>query len=270
MDASQTSRRSGQHSEQIDSEAPSEGDRSELGAGAFAAATGRDLEQRDDQRNYRRYQYDLIAPHCGPELLEVGAGLGDFSSQFTDRERLIVTDVDPEAVDSMARRFADRPTVDARRLDVSTFTPDRARQLAEQQGQVDSVLAINVLEHIEDDVDTLHALSRLVRPGGTVVQWVPGYMKLYGEFDRSVGHVRRYTPESLAQTGRDAGLKVRTCRPVNLLGGIAWWAAVRKGGTDTPKPGLVKIYDSMVIPVSRALDRFPIPFGQTVLGVFSV
>jgi len=239
------------------------------GAGAFAAATGRQLEQRTDQKNYRRYQYDLIVPHCGGELLEVGAGSGDFSAQFTDRQRLVVTDVDPQAVAAMADRFADRPEVSAQQLDVATLTPIRAAQLAEQAGPVDTVLAINVLEHIEDHVRALRALSALVRPGGNLVMWVPGYQQLYGDFDRSVGHVRRYTPKTLAAAAREAGLRVDLCRPVNLLGGIAWWAAVRKGGAGSPNPKLVKIYDTAVVPLTRILDRLPIPFGQTVLGSFT-
>ena len=239
------------------------------GSGAYSAATGRQLEQRGDQKNYKRYQYDLIAPHCGPELLEVGAGNGDFSDQFTDRQRLIVTDVDPDAVQAMDRRFADRPSVQAKQLDLAALTVQKADELATDQGLLDTVLAINVLEHVEDHVTALQALSHLVRPGGTVVIWVPGYQQLYGDFDRAVGHVRRYTPVTLSAAAGEAGLDVSVCRPVNLLGGIAWWAAVRKGGTGSPKPGLVKIYDTAVVPITRLLDKTPIPFGQTVLGVFT-
>lgn len=239
------------------------------GAGAFAAATGRQLEQRGDQRNYRRYQYDLIAPRCGAEVLEVGAGTGDFSSQFSERRRLVLTDVDPDAVDTMARRFADRPEVAARRLDVAGLTVERAERLAGELGPVDTVLAINVVEHLEDDVQALRALSGLLRPGGNLVLWVPGYMRLYGDFDRSVGHLRRYTPETLAAAARNAGLNVNESRPVNLLGGLAWWAAVSKGGVGSPNPTLVKVYDAAVIPVTRALDKLPIPFGQTILGSFT-
>jgi SAM-dependent methyltransferase len=240
------------------------------GTGAFSAATGRQLEQRGDQKNYRNYQYSLIAPHCGPELLEVGAGIGDFADQFTDRKRLIVTDVDPDAVAAMAGRFAGRPGVQARQLDLATLTEKVAEEQAEIHGLVDTVLAINVLEHIEDDVTALRSLSKLVRPGGTVVMWVPGYQQLYGDFDRQVGHVRRYTPGTLSDAALEAGLDVQVCRPVNLLGGIAWWAAVRKGGTGSPNPTLIKIYDTVVVPISRILDKAPIPFGQTILGVFRV
>ncbi len=240
------------------------------GVGAFTAATGRELGRADQhQRNYRRYQYDLIAPHCGASVLEVGAGLGDFSAQFTGRTRIIVTDVDPGAVASMADRFVGRAEMAARQLDVTAMTPAQAQQYADRHRPVDSVLAINVLEHIEDDVATLQSMSRLVHPGGTVVIWVPGYMSLYGDFDRSVGHVRRYTPATLDAAARQAGLGVRLCRPVNLLGGLAWWAAVRKGGTGSPKPSLVRIYDAVVVPASRVLDHLRVPFGQSILGVFT-
>lgn len=240
------------------------------GVGAFTAATGRELARPDHyQRNYRRYQYALIAPHCGDSVLEVGAGAGDFSAQFTGRSRVVVTDVDPEAVASMAERFAGRPEVTAHQLDAARLTPALAERYAARQGAVDSVLAINVLEHIEDHVTALESMARLVRPGGTVVLWVPAYMALYGDFDRSVGHVRRYAPATLGAAAQQAHLGVRVCRPVNLLGGIAWWAAVRKGGTGSPKPSLVRAYDAVVVPATRIVDRFRVPFGQSVLGVFT-
>ncbi|TCC56193.1 class I SAM-dependent methyltransferase [Kribbella pittospori] len=232
--------------------------------GAFSDATGRDLEQGGaDQPRYRRYQYDLIAPHCGRTVLEVGAGLGEFASQFTGLDRLVLTDADPDAVELLAERFADRPEVEARQLalggELSVGKP------------VDSIVAINVLEHIEDDAAALKSLSRLVIPGGTIVLWVPGYQQLYGEFDRRVGHFRRYTPATLRDAFERAGLRVELAKPVNLLGGIAWWAAVRRGGSTKPNPRLVSIYDRFVVPVTRAVESVvPVPFGQTVLGVARV
>ena len=90
--------------------------------GAFTAATGRQLEAAGrDKPRYRRYQYDLIAPHCGRTILEVGAGLGEFAEQFDDVDRLVLTDVDPGAVDLMARRFAGRP----KRLERQLLTPSQ-------------------------------------------------------------------------------------------------------------------------------------------------
>jgi SAM-dependent methyltransferase len=232
--------------------------------GAFTSATGRTLESGgSDQPRYRRYQIDLISPHCGESVLEVGAGLGEFAEQFRSLKRHVVTDVDPGAVEVMRRRFADRPEVTARQFDVG--------QPLRLDEPVESVVAINVLEHIDDDAGALRSLAKLVKPGGTIVLWVPGYQQLYGEFDRKVGHVRRYTPATLSDAVRRAGLDLRLVKPVNLLGGIAWWLAVRKGGSGAPNPKLVKVYDRCVVPVTRVLERVVrVPFGQSVLCVARV
>jgi len=236
------------------------------GAGAFRQATGRGLEDASgaDQRRYRAFQLELIAPHCGPSVLEVGAGLGEFAAQLTGLERHVVTDVDPGAVASMARRFADRPEVSARVLDLTVGAIDIG-------APVSTVVAINVLEHIEDDSGALRDLASMVEPGGRIVLWVPGYQQLYGDFDRAVGHVRRYTPRTLTSAIVGAGLRPELVRPVNLLGGIAWWLTVRRGGVGQPRAGLVRTYDRFVVPLTRFLERrVTPPFGQSVLAVAEV
>jgi SAM-dependent methyltransferase len=236
------------------------------GVGAFRQATGRELESAsgEHQKRYRAYQFDLISQHCGRSVLEVGAGLGEFASQFRGLARLVVTDVDPACVASMERRFEARSEVEARQLDLrsaslGSFVP------------VDTAVAVNVLEHIEDDSGTLRSLARLVRPGGNIVLWVPGYMQLYGDFDRKVGHVRRYTPETLRAAIEGAGLECGDVRPVNMLGGCLWWLAVKRGGVGSPNPRLVGLYDRFVVPVTKVVEaRVTPPFGQSVLAVASV
>ena len=101
--------------------------------------------------------------------------------------------------------------------------------------------------------------------------WVPGYMQLYGDFDRRVGHVRRYTPRTLREAIVSAGLAAAEVRPVNLLGGIAWWLAVRRGGVGSPRPQLLRVYDRVVVPITRALEqRVTPPFGQSIFAVARV
>jgi SAM-dependent methyltransferase len=246
-------------------------------AGAFTRATGRvvagEEEAGTDKPRYRRYQYDLIAPHCGHSVLEVGAGLGEFAAQFTELhtelDRLVVTDVDPDAVALLKARFADTEVggvmggVEARQFDLGA--EDRLDR------PVESVVAINVLEHFDDDAAVLTLLAGSVVPGGTIVLWVPGYPRLYSDFDRRVGHFRRYTPTSLCEAIGRAGLRAELVRPVNLLGGIAWWAAMRLGRSQKPKTGAVGLYDRVVVPATRVVDRvLPIPFGQSVLAVIRV
>ena len=235
----------------------------QTGQGEFSRATGRSLEDGlgAHQVNYRAYQKELIAPHCGPSVLEVGAGLGEFAVQLRGLERHVVTDVDPEAVATMADRFADRPEVEARRFDLTEGAIDIGEP-------VSSVIAINVLEHIEDDSGALRTLSSMVERGGRIILWVPGYQQLYGDFDRSIGHFRRYTPATLTAAIEAAGLRAEGVKPVNLLGGIAWWLMVRRRGVGEANPKLVRTYDRFVVPVTRAFERrVTPPFGQSVIGV---
>jgi SAM-dependent methyltransferase len=197
-------------------------------------------------------------------VLEVGAGLGEFASQLHGLERHVVTDVDPGAVTSMARRFADRPEVEARVFDLAEGALDLGTR-------VSTVIAINVLEHIDEDTEALRSLASMTEPGGRIVLWVPAYMQLYGDFDRAVGHARRYTPRTMTAAIRHAGLGADLVRPVNFLGGVAWWAMVRRGRVGVPNPRLVRTYDRLVVPVTRALEsRIRPPFGQSVLAVARV
>lgn len=214
-------------------------------------------------RNYRRYEFDTVAPHVGQSMLEVGSGLGDFAAQFRDRvSRLVLSDADPYCVEQLAKRWPDDPAVSVVHLalpDVPSIEP------------VDTIVAMNVLEHIEDDVKALTQLSSITVPGGRIVLWVPGYMSLYGDFDRKVGHVTRYTPQTLRTAVLAAGLHPEVLKPINLLGGIAWWFAVRMGGAAYPNPRLVNTYDRLVVPLTRGIERvIRPPFGQTIFCVARV
>ena len=230
-----------------------------------------------DAANYRAYELELVAPYCGRHVLEVGSGLGEFAERLTGLagvERLTVSDTDPMCIAALVDRFSGRDDlgveVDVRQLDVALPSPLTVPVPAGRP-PVDTVVMMNVLEHVSDDVGTLRRLAALVGPGGRLVIWVPAYEALYGDFDRAVGHLRRYTPATVRRTAEFAGLTVDTARPVNLLGGLAWWLAVRLGGQQTPDPRWVRAYDRVVVPATRALERVVrVPFGQSVLCVARV
>ena len=215
-------------------------------------------------KRYRAYQHDLIAPYIGHSLLEVGSGLGHFSQQFADRlEYLAVSDNDQYCLSQLKTRYDGRDDVDVLELAL----PGRVNV----RRAVDTVVMMNVLEHIADDVGALRDLASCVEPGGRIVVWVPGYMALYGRFDRQVGHCRRYTPTTLSRAIVAAGLSIEVCKPVNFLGGIAWWLTVRRLGVAHLNPRHASLYDVMVVPVTKLLERlFHPPFGQSVLCIARV
>lgn len=220
------------------------------------------LEVMTDAVRYRRYLVELLRPHLGRAILEVGSGLGDLAAHLRGYDRLIVTDVDPVCLRELADRFGSRPEIEVRRLDLRGGAPSLA---------VDTVLAVNVLEHLVDDIGALRRMSDAAKRGGNVVLFVPGYPSLYGPHDRAAGHVRRYVPGTLRATVVGAGLRVEVLRPVNFIGGIAWWIAVRVGGCSSPNRSLVRLYDRIVVPLVRVLEaRWRPPFGQSLLCVARV
>lgn len=218
----------------------------------------------DEAENYRKYEFDTIGPFVGRSLLEVGSGLGDFSAQFDGQlDRLVVSDIDPYCVEQLKKKYVGRDDVQVLEFGLPDDIP--------LDDPVDTVVAMNVLEHIEKDVDALRSLAAVTKPGGRIVIWVPGYMQLYGDFDRKVGHVTRYTPKTLRASMEAAGLQVEVMKPINMLGGIAWWLAVRIGGASDSGGRLTKIYDRTVVPVTRFIEKLITPpFGQTVIGVARV
>jgi SAM-dependent methyltransferase len=213
-----------------------------------------------DAPRYRRYQLEMIEPYLGQSVLEVGAGHGEFAAQLGAQTRLILTDTDPQCLQALRHRFDGDNRVTVAEYSVG-------RPLAIEQ-PVDTVVALNVLEHIEDDVAALRELQQLLTEAGRVVLWVPAHQALYGEFDRLVGHWRRYEEQQLRSTMAAAGLRVVECRYVNLLGGLAWWLAVRRGDVRQPSRRLVRLYDAALVPTTRLLERvMRPPFGQSILAV---
>ena len=220
------------------------------------------LEDLTAARRYRRYLFSQLAPYLGQNVLEVGAGLGDFSAQLVDRERLVVADSDPVCVRALEERFSGRPGVEV-------ISGDPAELKVEPR--VDTVVAINVLERLVDDAAALRGMAETVVPGGNLLVLVAGYPQLAGPFDRALGNLRRYTPDGLRAAVEAAGLVPEVVRPVNFLGGLAWWTAVRVGRQGRPTPALVRLYDRLVIPAERLLERRVRPgFGQSVLCVARV
>lgn len=215
--------------------------------------------------HYRSWQHSLVRPHLGPRVLEIGSGMGYFSETLvdSDAERVVLSDFDAECLERLRAKYAGSSRVDVREVGLPG-TVDIVEQ-------VDAVVAMNVLEHIEDHVGALQDLAKVVVPGGRIIIWVPAHMALYGEFDKLVGHVRRYNKKGLTGAVRDAGLNIVSVRHVNFLGGLAWWAAVRIGKAGYPKSRLVWLYDGILVPFSRFVERFvPPPFGQTLLCVAEV
>ena len=209
---------------------------------------------------YNRWMFERLHRWIGRSVLEIGSGIGNLSAFLVDRERLVLTDTREEYLGRLRRRFADRPNVSVARL----YLPDDDRAVAGQR--FDTVICLNVLEHVDDDISALHAIRRLLGPGGRLVLLVPALQALYGTIDRALGHHRRYNRGGLADLLRATGFKLAHIEYFNLAGIPGWWWAGRVLRRNTIPGGSLKLYDALV-PLFR-LERFiPWRVGQSLIAI---
>jgi SAM-dependent methyltransferase len=217
------------------------------------------LEDLSDAVNYQRWLADLARPHLGVDPIELGSGIGDYAASWLNTvPRITVSEADDDRLKALNHRFADDPRVDVRPL----FLP--THECAEHTAAV----ALNVLEHVEDDVAGLRSISGLLRPGGAVVLIVPAFPSAMSRFDRTIGHFRRYTMRSLGLALTRAGLRIRQLRYINPMGLLSWYVACRALRLAPHNGIMVRAYDRLVVPPAHRIERrWHPPFGQSVFAV---
>jgi 2-polyprenyl-3-methyl-5-hydroxy-6-metoxy-1,4-benzoquinol methylase len=213
----------------------------------------------DNAPNYLEWIAARCRPHLGQRVLEVGAGTGSITARFADGRQVLAVERDDWCIKELERRFAGSPNVTVRRADLSA--------LADEGLRFDSVVMLNVLEHIEDDVAALESLRRLLAPGGRIVLYVPALNGLYGAFDRKVGHYRRYAPWRMRQVFAAAGLEQVDMRYMNILSVPAWWIFSR-GNLERSSAGRLSLWDRTGIPLGRRMESLiRVPFGLNLFCV---
>jgi 2-polyprenyl-3-methyl-5-hydroxy-6-metoxy-1,4-benzoquinol methylase len=218
------------------------------------------LDALTEAVQYADWIVEMSQPYLGAEILELGAGHGT----VTDRLRrhggkVTASDLSPRCVEVLRAKYDGAS-------DVDVFHGDVAAAVAERS--YDSVVLVNVLEHIEDDGRALREILAGLRPGGTVVLFVPAFEALYSNFDRMVGHYRRYRRDDLARLVSSTGFEVVEARYVNCIGAVAWWVIARQLGRFPTNRAAMRSYDRTVVPLIRALEsRWTPPFGQSVLCI---
>jgi SAM-dependent methyltransferase len=209
-----------------------------------AAYTGTDnLEVMKEAVNYNRALLDLVRTRArkGSRIVDFGAGVGTFALPL-QREGYAVECVELD---------------DAQRRVLAANGLPACRTLAGvANASVDFVYTFNVLEHISDDEATLGEIHRTLRPGGTLLVYVPAFPLLYTSMDRKVGHLRRYRRHDLRGKVEAAGFEVRTAEYVDALGFLAT-LVYRFAGSSAGDIGRgpLRFYDRFVFPVSRWSDR---------------
>jgi len=202
---------------------------------------------------FTQWMADVVRPFTGKRVLELGAGIGNLTLHLVPREIYCATDVNPEYLDTLDRLRANRPYlriayVDA--MEASSFPGDQS---------FDTVIFLNVLEHLPDDLGALRNVYNSLESGGVAVVLVPNGPRLFGTLDEVLGHCRRYTERQLVDVGQSAGFTVERVLKFNRAGVIAWWLNGRILRRKTFGLGQIRLLN-LLTPVFRVIDPWlPLP-----------
>jgi len=234
----------------------------------IASSAGADYALADQERmtrakNYLAWQSRLILPELGQRIIEVGCGMGNFTGQLLDREAVAAFDIEPDCVERLKERYPQQSNVRSFVYDTSASALNELARF-----RADSCLFLNVLEHIQDDLEALRSMASVLEPGGIIVLFVPAFQSLYGPTDRNLGHFRRYRRGDILQLANAAGLDLKKLHYVNMAGFFGWWLNARILRREILTAGHIEVFDRCFAPwLSRLEAWVRPPFGLSLFAV---
>ena len=211
---------------------------------------------------YNRWLHDRFEHFLGNRILEVGSGVGNQTRFFIDnRERIIASDVEPHYVRELVGRFGDRTNV---RIASYRFPLDDSDRAELQAERVDTIVCMNVLEHIEDDVATLRDFAQSLPSDGRLVLLVPAMKSLYGTLDKHLHHFRRYDRDELHAKLTGAGFAIQDVRFLNRVAVPGWWLNSRVLKRRVMPKGQLRFF-KWIMPLLKLEEKRPPRFGLSLL-----
>ena len=219
------------------------------------------LRRISDLSRYNAWLWEIIAPFTGQRVLEVGAGLGTMTRYFLNKELIVSTELEPLYLERLRDAFGKYPNVLIHPLNLDDGIPPWL-----PAHRVDTVLCLNVLEHIEDDEATLQHFFSILPSGGRVVLIVPALKLLYGTIDQAISHYRRYEHTDIVQKLQRAGFQVEKTQFFNVLGILGWYlnSCVFKRQS---VPRFQARVNDFLVPLLRLEQYCQPPWGMSLLAV---
>lgn len=214
--------------------------------------------------NYRRWQFSQVSPYVRGKVLEIGGGIGNFTVDLAGVAESVVS-IEPNQY--CFGQLTER-TRALRNVTALNVTAEALLANLPPGYLADSLVCMNVLEHIQDDRASVQTFARLLRPGGTMAILVPAVPGAFGEIDQRLGHYRRYSRKGLAALIAAAGFEVTKIRYFNFVGLWAWWWNARCARRSNQSDAQIRFFDTYFVPVlSRMESVLPVPIGQSLLVV---
>jgi 2-polyprenyl-3-methyl-5-hydroxy-6-metoxy-1,4-benzoquinol methylase len=212
------------------------------------------LEAMGLANKFNRWMYQTIKPWCKGKIMEIGSGAGNISQFFIgDELPITLTDIRESYCQKLHKKFAaNQSLLGIEKLNL--VDPHFEKKHKHLLNSFDTVFALNVVEHIEDDSLAVSNCKKLLKKGGHLIILVPSYELLYNGFDRGLGHYRRYNRSTLSQLFIRHNFAILKKQHFNFAGIFGWFVSgtlLRKKIIPT---GQMKVYN-LLVPLFKITDK---------------
>jgi 2-polyprenyl-3-methyl-5-hydroxy-6-metoxy-1,4-benzoquinol methylase len=219
----------------------------------------RNLETMSRATNYNRWMFNNLKPYIRSSILEIGGGIGNMTRFFINRKLVVSTDITEHNIKRLKKRFRKRKNFFAINTDISKTTSKLKRF------SFDTVVCINVLEHIKADFNALKNMHSVLSSKGRLVLLVPAFSSLYGAVDKADCHYRRYDKKKAVRKVQKAGFKVLKSFYMNMPGFFGWYYHGRVVKTKIHPEGDISLFDRLV-PIFAFFEKIFKPlFGLSLI-----
>jgi SAM-dependent methyltransferase len=208
--------------------------------------------------NYNKWIVDRLKPFIGKNILEIGCGIGNLTRHLKGLGRLSCLDTSELFLRHME---IDYPELDFYHYDISD---SEVRSL--KRKKFDTIICVNVMEHVRDDEDALRNMFHILEQGGRVLLVVPALQALFNTMDARLGHVRRYDKSILESKLRRCDFTVSEIRYSNLLGMIGWFVRGKISRKGVFPVLSTFLFDKLVF-LFKVEELVKLPFGMSLFAV---
>jgi glycosyltransferase involved in cell wall biosynthesis len=202
---------------------------------------------------FTQWMADVIRPFIGERVLEIGAGTGNLTLQLIPRKLYYASDINPHYLTYLQNLIPDHPYLRV------GYTDGEKHDSYPSEEKFDTVICLNVVEHLENDFGALRNIFDALEENGRAIVLVPCGPGMYGTLDKVLGHCRRYTKSQFTELAARAGFHLESLLSFNRFGSPAWWLNGRLLRRKTFGLWQIKMLNFLT-PVVRVIDRFlPLP-----------
>jgi glycosyltransferase involved in cell wall biosynthesis len=219
------------------------------------------LSELEHARRFNRWMGKTLRPFVGDVVLEIGAGIGNLTAQFIPRDKYVASDVNPHYLRYLQSYAFGKPY-----LDVLKINGEEPEDFAGLEEKFDTVLMINVLEHVSNEERALKNIFGALAPGGRAIILVPQHPRIYGTLDEVLQHRERYTRQKLQESMTRAGFRIERLFDFNSVSVPGWWLNGRLLKRNRFSRVQLKSLD-MLMPLLSKIDRIWPWSGLSLIAV---